>query len=157
MGIRKYDCEGGIGKGAEHYWEGHWGWAANHKCCFSLALLSEAAMFALFQCFSIFQQFRWLFIVQWDFCLDIISVHALCLSHVAPPQHFLTFSLHSVLTVISVFPCVLFLHRCDVLYYYSLSFFSSFSSSLVSSTSPTFGYMFSIYLYVYTCITCSNM
>jgi hypothetical protein len=41
---------------AGHYQQGHWDWATNHMCCFSLALLSEVAMFALFQCFSIFQQ-----------------------------------------------------------------------------------------------------
>jgi hypothetical protein len=48
------NCKGGMGEGAGHYQEGHWGWAASHTCCFSLALLSEVAMFALFQCFSIF-------------------------------------------------------------------------------------------------------
>jgi hypothetical protein len=42
-------------KGAGHFREGHCDWAAGHTCCFSLALLLEVAMFALFQCFSIFQ------------------------------------------------------------------------------------------------------
>jgi hypothetical protein len=57
MGIRKNDCKGGMGEGAGHYQEGHSGWTASHTCCFSLALLSEVAIFALFQCFSIFQHF----------------------------------------------------------------------------------------------------
>jgi hypothetical protein len=40
-----------------HYLEGVWGWVASHTCSFFLALLLEVAMFALFQCFSIFQHF----------------------------------------------------------------------------------------------------
>jgi hypothetical protein len=48
MDIRKNDCEEGMGESGGHYWEGHWGWAASHTCCFSLALLSKVAMFALF-------------------------------------------------------------------------------------------------------------
>jgi hypothetical protein len=56
MGIRKNDYEGGMRECAGHYQEGHWGWAASHTCWFfSLALLSEVAMFALFQCFSVSQ------------------------------------------------------------------------------------------------------
>jgi hypothetical protein len=35
--------------------------------------------------------FRFLFIVQWDFCLGILPVHALCLSQYnSPPLYFLT-------------------------------------------------------------------
>jgi hypothetical protein len=48
--------------GAGHLQEGHWSWIASHACYFSLAILSEVAMFVLFLCFSIFQDFR-LFIV----------------------------------------------------------------------------------------------
>jgi hypothetical protein len=32
MDIRKIDCEGGMGEGAGHYREGHWGWAVSHTC-----------------------------------------------------------------------------------------------------------------------------
>jgi hypothetical protein len=46
---------GELGEGVGHFQEGLWGWAASHTSCFSLALLSDVAMFALFQCFSIFQ------------------------------------------------------------------------------------------------------
>jgi hypothetical protein len=35
MGIRKNDCDEGMGEGAVHYCEGHWKWAASHMCCFS--------------------------------------------------------------------------------------------------------------------------
>jgi hypothetical protein len=56
MGIGKNDQKGRMGEGAGPYQEGHWGWAASHTCWFfSLALLSEVAMFALFQCFSVSQ------------------------------------------------------------------------------------------------------
>jgi hypothetical protein len=48
-----------------------------------------------------------------------------------------------------MFPCVFFLYRCAVLHYYSLSSFLLFPSPLVSLTSPTFGYMFCTYFYVY--------
>jgi hypothetical protein len=67
-----------------------------------------------------------------------------------PPLYFLSLSPHPVLfNNFNLFPCVLFLHRCDVFHYCSLSFFSSFLPFLVSSTSPTFGYIFCIYFYVY--------
>jgi hypothetical protein len=53
-----------MGKGAEHGGKS-WilarrslVWAASHAYCFYLALLWEVAMFTLFKCFSIFQNFR---------------------------------------------------------------------------------------------------
>jgi hypothetical protein len=55
MGIGKNEWEEEMEEGAGHY-RGHWGRVASYTCCFSLALLSEVAMFALFQCLSIFQQ-----------------------------------------------------------------------------------------------------
>jgi hypothetical protein len=38
----------------------------SYTCCFSLALLSEVAMFALFQCFLIFQHSRLIYIYIYD-------------------------------------------------------------------------------------------
>jgi hypothetical protein len=86
--------------------------------------------------------FRCRVILQWDFCLDIIPVLALCLSLTSLHYTFLPLSpILCCSTVFSMFLCVLFLHRCDVLHYYSLSFFPSFPPPFVSSTSSTFGYM----------------
>jgi hypothetical protein len=77
------------------------------------------------------------------FCLDIMLVDAVYLSHCKlldctswsfPP---------------SLFPYLLFLHRCGVLHYNLLFFFPSFPLLLTFSNSPTFGYMFCIYFYVY--------
>jgi hypothetical protein len=88
-----------------------------------------------------------LFVVQWDFCLNILSVNILCLSQSNPVHYSSPFSpILCCLTVFSMFSCVLFPHRFDVLHYYSWSFFPP---SLISSTSPTFGSMFCIYFYVF--------
>jgi hypothetical protein len=70
VGIRKMTAKGGMGEGAGHYWDCQWGWAPSHTCCFSLALLSKVAMFALFQCFSILQHSR-LFIICVCVCVCV--------------------------------------------------------------------------------------
>jgi hypothetical protein len=56
MVVGKTNCKGEMGDGAGHYQEGHWGRADSYTCYFIMALLSKVTMFALFQCFSIFQQ-----------------------------------------------------------------------------------------------------
>jgi hypothetical protein len=100
--------------------------------------------------YSCISLFRCLFNGQWNFCLGIIPVHALCLFQCNPsPLHFLVLLPYPVLTVFSLFPCILFLHRCDIFHYHLLFFFPSFPSYLVSSTSPNFGYIFCMYLHVY--------
>jgi hypothetical protein len=74
MGIRKNDCKGGMGEGAGHYQEDHWNWAASHTFCFSLALLPEVAIFALFQYFSIFQHKPWQAQKHGDFFEVVCSI-----------------------------------------------------------------------------------
>jgi hypothetical protein len=56
--------------------------------------------------------FKCLFIFQWDFCLGIIPVHALCLSQ-CNPLHCTSSPFPPILCCLTVFPCVLLLHRCD--------------------------------------------
>jgi hypothetical protein len=50
--------------------------------------------------------FRWLFIGQWDFCLSIIPIHALCLSQCNPLPCTSLVSPHPVL--FNSFQCVVF-------------------------------------------------
>jgi hypothetical protein len=92
--------------------------------------------------------FRWLFVGQWDFWLCIISVHALCLSQCNPLNICTSSPFPLICVVFSMFPCVLFLHRCDVFHYYSPSFFPSFPHPLVFFTTPTFWYMLCINFYI---------
>jgi hypothetical protein len=99
--------------------------------------------------------FRCVFIVQWDFCLGISPVHALCLSQ-SNSLHCTSSPFPPILYCLSFSDgfLILFLHKCDVAHYYLLSFFPHFPPTVVSSTSPTFVYTFCIFLYVYTHIQC---
>jgi hypothetical protein len=69
--------------------------------------------------------FRCLSIVQWGFCFGILPVDVLCLSQ-SNPLHCNSSFFPPILccsTVFRVSRCVLFLHRCGIFHYYSLSFF----------------------------------
>jgi hypothetical protein len=91
--------------------------------------------------------FRCLFIVHWGFCLGILPVNILYLSHLAPST-----------TLPHPFPPTLYCSVCfivscsytdvkDFIIFQSLPLFSSFPPPLVSSNKPIFGNMFCIYLY----------
>jgi hypothetical protein len=84
------------------------------------------------------------------FALMLYLLHALYLSQ-CNPLHctFSPFSSILCLTLCCMLPFALFLYRCDVHHNYSLSFFPSFPSPLVYSTSLTFGYMFCINFYLH--------
>jgi hypothetical protein len=82
----------------------------------------------LHSCLSLF---GCLFVVQWDFCLGIISVHVLCLSQSShPPLHFLTLSpiLYCLTVFIVAFLCLIATQMWFI-HYHSVSFIF-FSSSL---------------------------
>jgi hypothetical protein len=103
-------------------------------------------------CFSFLSFIVWVSVccsvgfLPWYYTCTCIVLKSLSL----PPLHLLTLSsVLCCLIVFSIFLCILFLYRCDVFHYSSLSFFPSFPPLLVSSTSPTFRYMFCIYFYVY--------
>jgi hypothetical protein len=94
--------------------------------------------------------FRCLFIVQWNFCLGILPVCIVLKLIYTPKLHFHTLFPHPMLfNSFHGFCFILFLHRYDVFHYCSLSVLPSFLPPLVSSTSPTFGYVFCVYFYVF--------
>jgi hypothetical protein len=78
------------------------------------------------------------------FCLGILPINTLYFNQSNPLCYSSLFFSPTLycLTVFSTFWCVLFLHRCYVFQCYSLSFFSSFPSPLVSTNCPTFENMF---------------
>jgi hypothetical protein len=93
-----------------------------------------------------------LLVIQWTFCLGILPINVLFLNQFNPLHYsFLTFSPYTVL--FNSFQCVsLSCSHTDVMYFiitHPVSFFPSFPPPLVSYSSPTFGSMFCIYLYVY--------
>jgi hypothetical protein len=72
--------------------------------------------------------FKYLLLGQWNFHLSAVLACSLCFSQCNPPPFPCPLSpILCYLTVFSIFPCVLFLHRCGAFHYF-LSFF--FSSSL---------------------------
>jgi hypothetical protein len=124
----------------------------SHTLCSSFAFSSISGLPLAWPLFHSYPSLFWyLLIVQWNFCFGITTVHVLCLSqyNTALLTSWSFLPMLCCLTVFSVFPCVLFLQRCDVFHYCSLSFFPSFPPSFVSSTSLTFGYMLCICFYIY--------
>jgi hypothetical protein len=87
-----------------------------------------------------------LFIIQWDFCIDIIPIHALCLSQCnSPPLHFLILSPIHVVQQFSV--CFVLSFFYTGVMYFIIIHFLSFSLSLLYKS-----HFWVHVLYIFLCI-----
>jgi hypothetical protein len=116
-------------------------------------LLPTPPFSALLLPLPVFHSYPSLFICllvgQWGFCHGFIPEYVLCLSQYKP-LHCTSLPFSPYLHCSTVFSMLAYClaPTYDGFHYYLLSFFPSFTLPLVSSTSPTFGYMLCIYFYV---------
>jgi hypothetical protein len=118
-------------------------------CSFTLPLPLE--LFPSHDLFYIIvlQCFKSLFVVQWEFCLDILPVNILYLNQ-PNPFHTLSCPFTSTLdcaAVFSVIHCVLFLHT-EVMYFIIIHCYS-FLLFLFPLTVPLWKYVLYIYVYIW--------
>jgi hypothetical protein len=102
-------------------------------------------------CFSFLSLFRCLFAVQWDFCLGIIPVHALCVNQCNPLSTALPHPFPLLCVAQQLLGCFIVSYsntNTMFFHYYSLSFFPSFPPPLVSSTSPIFWVLHVLYIFI---------